>query len=346
MGPLISILLPVYNLERYLPTALINLTTEQFSPEEQDLWELIVIDDGSTDNSASIISSFAKRYYPNNVRLIQTGNRGVSSARNLALENASGRYVYFTDGDDLLKRNALSSLCKHLQEQNSDVVHFGYEPVTSERYDKLCKDIPRAEISGLHTIDNRRYSEETIGFTQPQSQWAVWQNIFRREFLTYHQLKFNPGLRIGEDAVFFWSVMLNNPVVRITDTPLYLYQHRADSAFHSPLSQQMISTRIDYIGAMTDICDRLRLADYGRQTLFGIRCNLRYTARQIITTGLICGPATFREIYVTLLRLRRHGICGTGLTRPMQAHSSMSPRQQWRRLLTAYVIIPIIKLIY
>ena len=118
---LLSIVVPVYNAETYIKQCLDSLLEQD---TEQEKYEIICINDGSTDDSLRILEEYAKKY--DNIRLIDKQNEGVSVARNLGLEKACGKYVWFVDADDFIKPNCLKMI-KVPIENEPDIINFsGY----------------------------------------------------------------------------------------------------------------------------------------------------------------------------------------------------------------------------
>ncbi len=108
-GPAISVVMPVYNARPYLPFTLRNIIVDQFGEMKPEEWELIAVDDGSSDGSHLEIEPWIEKY-PQSVKLIRKSNGGPSSARNAGLAAARGTYVYFCDSDDIILRGALPRL--------------------------------------------------------------------------------------------------------------------------------------------------------------------------------------------------------------------------------------------
>ncbi|MBQ2610999.1 glycosyltransferase [bacterium] len=116
----ISITVPVYNVEKYLPRCLNSLVNQTFKLD----YEIICVDDGSTDNSGKILDDFAQKYPK--IKVIYQENAGLSEARNTALKYVTGKYTMFVDSDDFIAPNALEDLYNYAQKHNSDVVIFDF----------------------------------------------------------------------------------------------------------------------------------------------------------------------------------------------------------------------------
>ena len=111
----LSIIVPLYNSEKYLPKCLDSLLDQDIQESE---YEIILVDDGSPDNSRFIAGEYARAH--SNIVVISQANKGTSGARNTGLRHASGKYVYFVDPDDYILNNSLSRLLRHMEEKSLD----------------------------------------------------------------------------------------------------------------------------------------------------------------------------------------------------------------------------------
>lgn len=202
----LSFIVPVFNTEAYLPQCLHSLL-------EQDLgdYEIICVNDGSTDGSAGILDDYARRY-PNLVVLHQP-NSGVAAARNTGLAAARGEYIWFVDSDDLIRENVLSLLARTLAQTDCDLLEIGgyqFEDTLTEE----------ALAPGAVLPDN-----------VPGPGSVVWRSLIRRDFLLRHKLNFrHPELTHGEDGQLMYELSTQKPRVASLDMPLYFYRLRSGSA--------------------------------------------------------------------------------------------------------------------
>ena len=118
----LSIIVPVYNVADYLAKCLDSLLAQDLPQNE---YEIIVVNDGSTDNSGEIAQQYADKYA--NITLINQGNQGLSGARNTGIKCAKGDYIQFVDSDDYLEENVLGGLLKQVEKDNLDVLRFKYQ---------------------------------------------------------------------------------------------------------------------------------------------------------------------------------------------------------------------------
>lgn len=192
--PKVSVIVPVYNTEKYLEEAFSSIQNQSLS----DI-EIIVINDGSTDRSAEIIDRLAKS--DNRIHLFSQSNQGQSAARNLGMDNASGDYLYFMDSDDLLEADALEICYEKCTSQNLQMTIFDAE-IFSEDYKakKLTFNYYRAgEIKEGQVYDGAELLEILLGKNIFRA--APWLLFVKRELPEKMNLRFFPGI-IHEDELF------------------------------------------------------------------------------------------------------------------------------------------------
>jgi len=210
---LLSIIIPVYNNAELIATTLASLLVEL-----TDEVEIIIINDGSTDNSDEKISEFCRNAPPLQVKYIQQENQGVSAARNTALENATGKYIAFVDGDDVISPDYYNILLPLLREEKYSLVKFNLTRESSKLYRKeidVIADIKKEEII---TSDN---DFSALAPIFRASQWQVMNRIFHRDIIGNE--RFAVGRRY-EDLVFTpFQYFKCHKILKI-DTVLYYYR--------------------------------------------------------------------------------------------------------------------------
>ena len=195
--PIISIIVPVYNSEKYLCRCIDSILNQTFSD-----FELLLIDDGSTDGSGIICDEYAKK--DSRIRVFHKKNGGVSSARNLGIDNAKGEWITFCDSDDWVYPNWLENYDVYYN-SNYDLISQGFET------DKPLFGI--GENKGKYTyyveFDNEiskvieQYNKsETIGF--------LWIKLFKSEIICKNNMLFDERLKRGEDHVFIFKYLLKS----------------------------------------------------------------------------------------------------------------------------------------
>lgn len=184
---MISIIVPVYNVRLYLSQCIESIINQTISD-----WELILVDDGSTDGSENLCDSFSHR--DSRIFVIHQHNMGVSSARNTGLERASGEYIMFVDADDWIQKDLCENLLTRMKSSNQcDLVISGVKENKKRhsKENKICKE----EVISLNNL-SRRFDEL---YENCILNWPV-AKLYRRELIGNQ--RFNSSVKLGEDLLF------------------------------------------------------------------------------------------------------------------------------------------------
>jgi glycosyltransferase involved in cell wall biosynthesis len=202
----ISIIIPVYNVEKYLSETLNSILSQEFSN-----YEIILINDGSTDSTGIICDEFSKKY--NFIQVFHQVNAGVSVARNKGIDLAKGDYIWFVDGDDLVAKNALNKLHDLLKEYNYelDVLGFSFISLTEN------KRIPFEKKEFLVPVNGD-------AFLKHYERLALWTFLYKRTLIVNNNLKFVEGISVFEDNLFNIEVFSMSKNIVQTNYHLYLYR--------------------------------------------------------------------------------------------------------------------------
>jgi len=204
----LSVIIPVYNTGKYLQKCLESIFSQSF----QD-FEVICVDDGSTDNSAEILNKFPK------VTVFHTENCGSGVARNLALDSAKGEYVLFVDSDDWLVENAFEKLFSF--PANFDVLIFGGLTFSKGRLRKgnySINKIPKKYLN--HPFNKNDFQKDIFKFPS-----TAWTKLYKRDFLVNNNIRFQKT-RTGQDQVFFLKSVLEASSICVLGENLYCYRKR------------------------------------------------------------------------------------------------------------------------
>lgn len=226
----ISLIIPVYNCEKYLPAM-----AESLLAQDWDNTELLFSDDGSTDGSANILTALAVR--DPRVKVIFGANGGVSAARNRALEQATGDYIGFVDADDQVAPDYLRTLAEALAESGADMACCGFDRVyeKSGAADFLPKAGHQRELA-----DRNRMMELLLrpdGYTT-----VMWNKLFRREALTNADgtlMGFDESLHIVEDGEYIFRSGVRTAL--FLPQRLYRYTVRTSGAMYGPVSDRKLT---------------------------------------------------------------------------------------------------------
>lgn len=205
---LISFIVPIYNTELYLEECLDSLLNQDISHDE---YEIICVNDGSTDRSSEILHSYTLKY--NNLVVINKENGGVSSARNVGIDAAKGDYIWFFDSDDVLKSHSLLNLKSIITENDFDRIRVGMFIFNGNVS-------PYIDHDELKTNSNATDSN-------------VCSSLLSRSFICEHNCRFNCDLAYCEDSVFMFEINSHMPTLFVVDKSLYLYRNRENSAMTS-----------------------------------------------------------------------------------------------------------------
>ena len=234
--PTISVVIPMYNAENYIEeclNSLLNQTLKNF--------EVIVVDDCSTDNSLAVAENMTSKFSAQNKSLIvitlskNSGCPGIP--RNTALNFAKGKYIYFLDSDDFLDKTALEDFYNVAEKFRADVVHsekcFVYEEVDGELKDTLAST-QTGEFVENPTLETFDIGERVSDFINKRYLWWGCNKLFRREFLLKNDIKFS-NMTAFEDLIFsFMCVVCAKNYVRVPFTN-YHYRIRKNSLSHKGL---------------------------------------------------------------------------------------------------------------
>lgn len=216
---LVSVILPVYNKIKYLPTTLPSLLSQTYRD-----FELIAVDDGSTDGSGDFLDRLAKT--DSRVKVIHQPNAGVSAARNAALDRASGDYIVFADADDTVCPDWLEVLAKEAETSGADIVVSGFFS-TDSNGKALDTVLPPEEgnITGKEFLGN---------FYAHQSNHGLpgfgHGKIVRRDLIEKNNIRFTPGLKLAEDLDFFVRLYDKAETVRTVRYAGYNYLQGAENS--------------------------------------------------------------------------------------------------------------------
>lgn len=216
----ISIILPVYNGENLIEKCINSILEQTYQN-----WELIIINDASTDNTINVIDTLCKD--DSRIKLINNEeNYGVSRSRNLGIEEAIGEYITFIDADDFYEKNALDKMHTIIIEQKCDAVRFSYNSCSSNIEKRLYTD---KYNNKLYTKEN--ISEFTKDILKNDLQAYLWLIMLKSEIAK--QIKFNENLGMMEDTVWYIEILDKLNTLYFTNEILYNYTDNENSASHS-----------------------------------------------------------------------------------------------------------------
>lgn len=228
---MVSCIIPVYNTEKYLPRCIESVLAQTFVD-----WEMLLIDDGSTDASGSICDEYAAK--DERIRVFHKENGGISSARNVGLNYAQGEWIFFVDSDDSLPKTSLESLLSRSSDANIIAGGFFF------RFggDKI-----------VETLKEPKFTSRDLDRKIPTAYMAtVWGKLFKRKICPM----FDERVRFAEDTLFILSCVRETDRIKLVDDTVYTYNNDAFPDKYSMTADEY-SSYLDIFGGVLNDCERI-----------------------------------------------------------------------------------------
>ena len=242
----VSIIIPVYNVEKYLKKCLDSITNQSYKN-----LEIIIIDDGSTDNSLEIAKGFEKN--DSRIKLLTQKNSGVSEARNVGIKTATGKYITFVDSDDWLELDMYEKLMERIENpykylkpdimlEGKDECDYSSNEIDSIIYSftREYKDRSEAELipfdKNVILVDEEIYSKWILNLISGEDEResyimaSIWRCIYRKDIIDRYNILFDKELSYAEDLVFNLKYFINSKKIYIYNEALYHYRFNTNSA--------------------------------------------------------------------------------------------------------------------
>lgn len=231
MNPKLSIIVPVYNVEKYLEKCIDSILNQDYKN-----FELILVNDGSTDGSLEI----CKRYLSvdKRIKLINKPNGGLSSARNAGLDIACGQYIGFVDSDDWIEKDMYYTLLSIADKYKSDIVQCEYESVMEDNYKINNNQLIVTNFTNVQAID-QMYGDRYISST------VTWNKIYNKKL--FETIRFPVG-KLHEDEFTTYKLLYESKIVTCINKKLYYYRKTPNSIMNSKFSVK----RLDIIQALEE----------------------------------------------------------------------------------------------
>ena len=228
---MVSCIIPVYNTEKYLPRCIESVLAQTFVD-----WEMLLIDDGSTDASGSICDEYAAK--DERIRVFHKENGGISSARNVGLNYAQGEWIFFVDSDDSLPKTSLESLLSRSSDAN--IIAGGFFFVFGG--DKI-----------VETLKEPKFISRDLDRKIPTAYMAtVWGKLFKRKICPM----FDERVRFAEDTLFILSCVRETDRIKLVDDTVYTYNNDAFPDKYSMTADEY-SSYLDIFGGVLNDCEQI-----------------------------------------------------------------------------------------
>ena len=240
---MITLVVPVYNMEQYLPRCMESLLNQTC----QD-YEIVLVDDGSDASTAGMCDSYAAAY-PELVRVVHKPNGGLSSARNAGIDAAKGEFVIFPDPDDWVEPHYVQSLMAHQREYQADMVCLGHYVDTAD------SSVPAGNREEMMLLEGAEGQRGLL--LSPRMQGFSWNKLYRLDIIRDHGLRFPDGMGTTEDLYFSYRYLAY--AQRVCHAPgvlCYHYCQREGSSTHSSFSREKMGTIKTYEYIIDDCSGR------------------------------------------------------------------------------------------
>lgn len=245
--PLVSIIIPIYNLADYLTQCLDSVQGQSYKNIQ-----VLLVNDGSTDASLAVCQEYARR--DSRFLVIDKANSGVSDSRNRALDRAEGKYIQFLDGDDWLTPDATETLVHAAESTGADLVLAHFYRVADERM------APRGHIKKEQVLTRQEFAEEMIKAPANYYYGVLWNKLYRRSIIEAHRLRFDSQVNWCEDFLFNLEYIERVRLVSAVPRPIYYYRKRENSLVTSQASlRRAVAMKIQTFDSYKELYQRLDL---------------------------------------------------------------------------------------
>ena len=223
--PLVTILLPVYNVEAFLPQCMDSLIHQTYTN-----LQIVLIDDGSRDCSWQVMQEYAKK--DSRIEIYHQDNRGVAATRNHLLEKVKGDYVLFVDSDDWVELHMVEFLVTKNLKNDADVAICSH----------VINDSPVSSCYDEQLLDQETVIKKFL--FHKELKGSLWNKLVKTNLL--HKLTFNPYISYGEDALFCWHFFQNAQKIVMTNRKLYHYRMNNTSISHQSFGNKKLTGHITW----------------------------------------------------------------------------------------------------
>ncbi|BBB90119.1 MAG TPA: glycosyltransferase [Methylomusa anaerophila] len=264
--PLLSIIIPIYKVEKYLNECIDSVLKQSFTD-----YEIILVDDGSPDNCGKICDHYAQT--DKKIKVIHKENSGVSETRNIGIDNSCGQYLMFLDGDDFLVDGCLELMKDTIISNEKTDIFIGQSMIV---YDDDKKHFFLQDSFDAEAINKLQKKEILVYIfgTVKDIVWAVWRNVYRRELVISNGLYFDKKLICAEDGDWHIKAMLAAEKISAFKLPLVNYRRRFGSALLSKSNQRKVMSELQVYKKWFDYFNTCDFEEKYKKVITGRFANL------------------------------------------------------------------------
>lgn len=252
----VSIIIPVFNTGQ----ALIKCVKSMASQSYQDS-EIIIIDDGSDNMTARICDNLKNQF--TNINVYHKKNEGVSTARNIGIEKAKGKYIFFADGDDYAEPEMLNELVLHMEKNKVDLCIAGYyfdvpriDNLKEVQYEKIKQNISTRFLRSRQEI-----KQQMVELWDCSMMYNVWNKLFRRDIISQYQIRFPEKKIFNEDRDFIRKYLLYTNSIYVSDRCFYHYVREIQTSATSRYYQDMLQIRKEEFHLLISFFQKMDIFD-------------------------------------------------------------------------------------
>lgn len=236
--PMISIIMPVYNSDKYVAQAIQSVLKQSFED-----FELIIVDDGSTDNSGFICDEYAKN--DSRIIVLHKQNGGVCSARNVGIEKSKGKYITFIDNDDFYEEGFLDILFNEMEQTNADFIKAGRRNIKiSSQMDILGENICTYKEKSI--LSRSEFAKKYFDIKKSGILSSIWNGLYKRSLIVNSGIRFDESVKHGnEDLIFNCEISLNSDTIEIIPDVIYTHFYRLGHSTSTKFYPDQIRTRLN-----------------------------------------------------------------------------------------------------
>lgn len=261
MNLLVTIVIPVYNAEKYLEECLKSVICQSYKN-----LEIILINDGSSDTSGEICERFASS--DDRVKVIHNDNHGVSYSRNLGISIANGKKILFIDSDDTIDENFVMKMVQPLKQKNFDIVISNVNDIYVARDKVKCRKLPR-NLSGI-------FNDDYCSLLQVPIVASPWCKLYDVGILKINNIRFEEGISFGEDFLFNISYSEYVKNYSLLREPLYNYYHRETTSLMKIRSQKNFLGALKVVSQFRIFLNKSKIKDSSKALTYMCLSYLRY----------------------------------------------------------------------
>ena len=235
-----SVIIPIYNVEPYLARCIDSVILQDYPN-----LEIILINDGSIDDSPEICEAYAQ--HDSRIKVINQSNKGIPGTRNVGLQAANGEYICFLDSDDYLENNYFKILNDSLVDKK-DIISFNYKAVTNE-------EIRYIDTEDKIEVNTQFYSQILLNTASSDFFWFLWRRVYKHEFIEKIKIKFDETVKFGEDTMFNIELFSHKPSYKHITSYLYNYCNNPTSITRTKYKEDLLDNINNHFSA------RLRLEE-------------------------------------------------------------------------------------